>query len=53
VASLGLLVPLVMVLTPLWGMTGLAVAVLLTTLLWSVAMSWLVVRYLGIRPAIF
>ncbi len=52
VASLGLLVPLVMVFTPLWGMTGLAVAVLLTTLLWSVAMSWLVVRYLGIRPAI-
>lgn len=51
-ASLALLVPLVMILTPAWGMTGLAVAVLLTTLLWSAAMAWLVVRYLGIRPAI-
>lgn len=52
VASLGLLAPLVMILTPLWGMTGMAVAVLLTTLLWSAAMYWLVVRHLGIRPAI-
>ncbi len=52
VASLALLVPLVMILTPAWGMTGLAVAVLLTTLVWSAAMSWLVYRYLGIRPAI-
>jgi O-antigen/teichoic acid export membrane protein len=55
-ASLGallLLLPLLAVLAPRYGATGVAVAAFIDLAVWSWWMRWLVVRSLDVRPSIF
>ena len=52
VGSLLLLIPLLAVLVPSFGMEGAAVAALLDIVVWSVWMRHLVIKSLGIRPSV-
>ncbi|MEO7387070.1 MAG: oligosaccharide flippase family protein [Gammaproteobacteria bacterium] len=53
VGSLVLLMPLLAVLVPPFGMEGAAAAALLDIIVWSIWMRYLVIKSLGIRPAVW
>jgi O-antigen/teichoic acid export membrane protein len=52
VGSLLVLIPLMALLAPRFGMTGAAVAALVDMVLWSLWMRYLIVASLGIRPSV-
>ena len=42
-----------LMLVPIWGIVGAAIAVFLVVVLWTTWLYYIVVRHLGIRPSVF